>query len=127
MNQRGTYKKVGKCICYEGSGINNQSGAMAFVNIDGQRIRRGFELFSFAKRRCEEILDQCMDVRRGIVTKYETGVQRDCLKLSELESGKDVALQTEFKELAACVQPLCTASGGVENFSRPEFGLCFDR
>ena len=122
-----TDPKVGKCVCYEDSGINNQSGALAFADIDGQKIRRGFELLSFAKRKCEEIVDQCMEVRRGIITKYETGIQRDCLKLSELESKKDKTLQGEYKELAACAQAICTASGGAENFSRPEFGLCFDR
>jgi len=127
MGQICTDTKVGKCVCYEDSGINNQAGALAFANIDGQKIRRGFELLAFAKRKCEEIVDQCMEVRRGIITKYETGIQRDCLKLSELESQKDKTLQGEYKELAACAQAICTASGGAENFSRPEFGLCFDR
>ena len=116
---------IGKCLCYEDKYTNTIN--QTFVNINGNNVRKGFELLEFAKKQCVYILDKCMNVRRSITEKYSNLMQRDCLMVSEVEVAKDKGLSGEIKELKSCIRDYCTAYNmDMENFSMPEYGLCFD-
>ena len=64
MNKVCSSDNLGKCICYEDKFTNNMS--TSFINIDGMKIKKGFETFEYAKKTCAEILDKCMENRRSI-------------------------------------------------------------
>ena len=126
MNKICTDKKTGKCVCYEDMHRNTNSTEFAMLN--GNRVKKGFDLFAAAKRSCEYVVDNCMGSRRIVTEKYSTMVQRDCIKLAEIESMKDRGLYGELQELKACAHDHCTATNyGHEEFGFPELGLCFDR
>lgn len=116
---------IGKCLCYEDKYTNKSN--QSFININGNNVRKGFELLEYAKKQCVYILDKCMNIRRSITEKYSNLVQRDCLMVSQTEVAKDQGLSAEINELKKCVRDYCTASNmGYEDFSMPEYGLCFD-
>jgi hypothetical protein len=126
MNKVCTDIKIGKCVCYEDMYRNTNS--TEFATVGGNKVRKGFDLLSSAQRSCQYVVDNCMEGRRIVTEKYRTMVQRDCLKLAEIEAMKDRGLYGELQDLKACARDYCTASsGGVEDFSFPELGLCFDR
>ena len=125
MNNICNDPKIGKCLCYEDKYTNKSN--QQFVNINGNNLRKGFELLEYAKKQCLYILDKCMNVRRSVTEKYNNLIQRDCLMISETEVAKDQGLSGELNELKSCIVDYCTASNmGQEDFSMPEFGLCFD-
>ena len=127
MNNICTDRAIGKCVCYEDNFATNFSGGLEHATIDGQKVKKGMDLFGFARGRCAKIADACPEMKRGITTKYESGVQRDCLRLAEAEAVKDKSIAGEIKELKDCMRDWCTmATGGRQNFNVPEFGLCFD-
>lgn len=117
---------IGKCLCYEDKYTNKSN--QSFVNVNGNNVRKGFELFEYAKKQCVYILDKCMNIRRSVTEKYSNLVQRDCLMISQTEVAKEQGLSSEINELKKCVRDYCTASNmGNEDFSMPEYGLCFDK
>ncbi|MBD5405651.1 hypothetical protein HDR59_03835 [bacterium] len=125
MNNICNDPKIGKCLCYEDKYTNKSN--QQFININGNNLRKGFELFEYAKKQCLYILDKCMNVRRSVTEKYSNLIQRDCLMISETEVAKEQGLSGELNELKSCIVDYCTASNmGQEDFSMPEFGLCFD-
>lgn len=125
MNKVCADDSIGKCLCYEDKYTNNNS--TNFANMNGNRVKFGFDLFEYARKQCVYILDKCMEERRSITEKYKTFVQRDCLKVSEVEVAKQQGLGGELTELRDCMRDGCTAYAfGEEDFNFPEFGLCFD-
>jgi hypothetical protein len=127
MNSVCTDPEWGKCVCYEDKEINNPAATPEYRDINGSRVKKGFDLLNYSKKRCEEVVDACMENRRNITQKYETSVRRDCLKLSEIASREEKGLKGELKTIKSCMRDFCTAyiGGEVENFNFPEFGLCF--
>ena len=126
MNKICTNPTLGKCVCYENRTLNNQSPV--FIDIDGLKMKQGFETFEYAKKQCVQILDKCMDSRRSITEKYKNLVQRDCLMLSKEEVSKPTELSGDLKELKTCLKNACSIMSleGFEDFSFPEYSLCFN-
>lgn len=125
MNNICSDPNIGKCLCYEDKYTNKSN--QSFININGNNVRKGFELFEYAKKQCVYILDKCMNVRRSVTEKYSNLVQRDCLMISQTEVTKEQGLSAEINELKKCIRDYCTATNmGNEDFSMPEYGLCFD-
>ncbi len=127
MNKFCANNQIGKCVCYEDK-YTNSGSSVDFLDFNGNKIKKGFDLFEYSKKQCLYILDQCMENRRAITEKYKTLVQRDCLLVSKQEVEKDSTLSSNIKELKNCARDYCTAYNdfGAENFNMPEFGLCFD-
>lgn len=125
MNKICSNNELGKCVCYEDKSINNTTPS--FIDIDGMKMKQGFETFEYAKRQCVYILDQCMEQRRGITEKYKNLVQRDCLMLTEKEAEKPQGLAGDLENLKSCMRDYCTSYiiEGYEDFSSPEYSLCF--
>ncbi|MGN0929509.1 MAG: hypothetical protein ACI4N3_02615 [Alphaproteobacteria bacterium] len=125
MNNICNDASIGKCVCYEDKYTNTTN--QSFINIDGNNVKKGFELFEYAKKQCLYILDKCMNVRRSVTEKYKNSIQRDCLMVSQTEVTKNQGLSGELEELKSCIYNHCTASNmGQEDFSMPAYGLCFD-
>lgn len=127
MNKICANTQIGKCVCYEDK-YTNSGSSVEFLTFDNTKVKKGFDLFEYAKKQCVYILDNCMENRRSITEKYKTLVQRDCLLVSNDEVKKDNNLLNEFNNLKSCLRDYCTVYDdfGNENFSFPEFGLCFD-
>ena len=121
MNKFCSNDKLGKCLCYEDNYTNKND--ISFINLDGIQIKKGFDLLNHSKKQCTEILDQCIDEKRGIELKYKNFIQRDCLLLSDKIIEKGENLVAELKELETCLKPYCTVKG---DFLSPNFSLCFD-
>ena len=127
MNRYCSNIDIGKCVCYEDKGFNNKESE--FINVDGTKIAQGFEFFNYAKRQCSQILDNCIDDKRSISTKYKNLVQRDCLMLSDKDLQKGTGISRDYNELKECVKPACTLKNnlsGYELFDFPEYSLCFN-
>ncbi len=127
MNRYCSNVDIGKCVCYEDKGFNNKESE--FINVDGTKIAQGFEFFNYAKRQCSQILDNCIDDKRSISTKYKNLVQRDCLMLSDKDLQKGTGISRDYNELKECVKPACTLKdnlSGYELFDFPEYSLCFN-
>lgn len=127
MNRYCSNIDIGKCVCYEDKGFNNKESE--FINVDGTKITQGFEFFNYAKRQCSQILDNCIDDKRSISTKYKNLVQRDCLMLSDKDLQKGTGISRDYNELKECVKPACTLKNnlsGYELFDFPEYSLCFN-
>ena len=126
MNKICSSDEFGKCVCYEDKTINNLTPS--FIDIDGMKIKQGFETFEYAKKQCVYILDQCMEERRGITEKYKNLVQRDCLMLTKNHTEKPQGLSGDLQNLKSCMKNYCTAyvMEGYEDFSSPEYSLCFN-
>ncbi len=126
MNKFCSNDKLGKCLCYEDNYTNKDNPS--FINLDGIQIKKGFDLLNYSKKQCNEILDKCIDEKRGIQVKYKNFIQRDCLLLSDKIIEKGEGLAAELKELEACLKPSCTIKdmNGKEEFMSPPFSLCFD-
>lgn len=127
MNRYCSNIDIGKCVCYEDKGFNNKESE--FINVDGTKIAQGFEFFNYAKRQCSQILDNCIDDKRSISTKYKNLVQRDCLMLSDKDLQKGTGISRDYNELKECVKPACTLKdnlSGYELFDFPEYSLCFN-
>ncbi|MBR1544877.1 MAG: hypothetical protein IJ638_02965 [Alphaproteobacteria bacterium] len=127
MNKICASDTLGKCICYEDRSSAN-SLSTNFIDIDGMKVKKGFEAFEYAKKSCTEILDKCMDSRRLITEKYKNLVQRDCLMLSKEEVSASKGISGDLQKLKACVKDACTVKGieGYENFTFPEYSLCYN-
>jgi hypothetical protein len=124
MNQVCADDVVGKCVCYKDA-FNYKS---EYSTLNGVKYRKGLDLFEAAKKSCVEIVDKCMDVRRAVTSKYENGVQRDCLLLAGLQAElAQGALGADYQNLRSCMRPWCTAyaGDGMEDFKFPEMGICF--
>ncbi|MCR5506594.1 MAG: hypothetical protein K6F04_01960 [bacterium] len=126
MNKVCSNDSLGKCICYEDR--SSSSLSTNFIDIEGMKVRQGFEAFEYAKKSCTEILDKCSEDRRLITEKYKNLVQRDCLMISKEDSLKAKGISGDLAELKACVKDACTVKSiaGYENFSFPEYSLCFN-
>ncbi len=125
MNKICTDDTMGKCLCYEDKTLNNLNSN--FININGRQLKQGFELFDYAKKQCLYILDQCNEQRRTISEKYKNLIQRDCLMITKNYHEQPKGLSGELKELKTCLRDACTSHTpqGYENYSLPEFSLCF--
>ena len=125
MNKVCASDTMGKCICYEDKFVNNKTNE--FITVDGMQVKQGFDAFNYAKNQCTEILDKCVDDKRVISEKYKNFVQRDCLLLSKADAEKNHGIKADFEELKECMKPACTVMQleGYENFSYPEYSLCF--
>ncbi len=126
MNKICASESLGKCVCYEDRTSN--SLLTNFINIDGMKIKQGFETFEYAKRQCTEVLDKCMEDRRSVTEKYKNLVQRDCLMLSKNEAEKTKGIAGDLQELKTCLKDACTVKNieGFEDFTFPEYSLCFN-
>ncbi len=126
MNKVCSSDDLGKCVCYEDKFSN--AASTSFINIDGMRVKKGFEAFEYAKKSCAEILDKCMENRRSITEKYKNLVQRDCLMISKTEVSKDHGLNADLDKLKSCVKDACFVKdiAGFEQYSFPEYSLCFN-
>lgn len=125
MNNICSNDTLGKCVCYENKTMN--SGELNFVNIDGMKIKQGFELFEYAKKQCVMHVDKCKNDRRAITEKYKNSIQKDCLILSNASIGT-TGIAAELKELKTCMKDICNPMNinGFEDFSFAEYNLCFN-
>ena len=125
MNKVCASDTMGKCICYEDNSVNNKVNE--FIDVDGMKVKQGFEAYNYAKNQCTEILDKCVDDKRLISEKYKNFVQRDCLLLSGIDATKDHGIKADLEALKECMKPACTVMSvtGYENFDYPEYSLCF--
>ena len=125
MNKVCSSDDMGKCICYEDNTTNNLTPS--FLDIDGMKVKKGFEALDYAKNQCTYILDKCKDSRRSVTEKYKSLVQRDCLLITQEEALKSKGLAGDIEELKKCMKDPCTlkTAFGEEDFSAPEYSLCF--
>ncbi len=126
MNKVCVNDTLGKCVCYEDKTTNSTS--TSFLEFDGVKVRQGFEALEFAKKQCLSVLDKCGDNRRSVTEKYRNSVQKDCLMISKNEILKPKGVSGDLIELKQCVRDACTVKTleGYENFTFPEYSLCFN-
>ena len=126
MNRICSDESLGKCVCYEDKITNNMTPK--FLDFDGMKVKQGFETLEYAKKQCMEILDKCKSNRRSITEKYKNLVQRDCLMISKNEVASPKGLSKDLINLKECLKDACSVMimEGYEDFSYPEYSLCFN-